>query len=445
MKDKKDQNIRVLFISAYFPPDQTIASLRTGKFAKYLAKRENWVIDVICAETTKQRNLEVEVPKDAVHLVEDFSFSVRQKLKSYKNKILKGKGESRNSQTGANSNGFFRKIKVALYPSEISFPDKYFFWMIEARKVIKSLVKKNNYDVVFTSAGPVSSTYLGYWVNKKYGLPWIADFRDLWSQNHVYANKKFKWFNNIEKYYEKKWLKRAGKIVTVSKPLADQMKKMHNRDIFVINNGFDPEDFKEIKASLPEDKFVITYTGLIYYPEQDPGPMFEAMRILKNNSPELYNRTEVHFYVPDLNNNIFQIAADLNDAIYFHEPVTYQRCLEIQKSSSALLVLEWNDALNKGILTGKVFEYMAAGRPIISIGSHSSSISELLNETGRGVSLNSPQEIAEWITRSAGLYFSGGESSGFDLDDNRIAGYTRENQANVIMDLISEMADAKNV
>ena len=247
------------------------------------------------------------------------------------------------------------------------------------------------WDLVVSTFGPYINHIVAYKI-KKNGLAsnWIADFRDLWVDHHIYQGI---WpFRKIEKIMEGRLMELASLITTVSFPLAQVLRHKYGQKVHVVENGFDPEDLELIgrKIIFPfDDKIRILYTGNIYPKKQDPSPLFYAISEL--NKDVRYNkklkRLEVLFFGKNLD-TIHKLITKYNVGPFVRCGgfVSRQTSMNMQRHADILLFLEWDHKKAEGVLTGKLFEYLWAGPVIWAIGIHSDSIAgKLISENGFGI------------------------------------------------------------
>ena len=164
------------------------------------------------------------------------------------------------------------------YTAFFGYPDEEKKWEKIAVKSAEKILGKEKFDAILSSSSPVISHIIAGKMAKKYKIPWIADFRDLWTQNHNYP---FPWWRRIfEEKLEKKTLKSADFLVTVSPAWSEKLKKLHtNKKTESITNGFNPEEMNEKQPSLV-DKFTITYAGQLYAGRQDLDIFFRSLKEL---------------------------------------------------------------------------------------------------------------------------------------------------------------------
>ena len=284
--------------------------------------------------------------------------------------------------------------RLVYIPYEIiTYPDPMRGWYKYAVRAGDRLLQGEQIDAILSSSHPETCHLIAKTLAEKHQIPWIADLRDLWTQHH-YPNHCFL-RRIIEKRLELRTLEKANALVTVSRPLADDLGHLHtHKPVYVITNGFDPEDACFVPPELT-DKFTITYTGVLYDGKRDPSMLFQALRNLISDGVIDPERVEVRFFGsqdPWLFDEIK--GAGLEGVVKVFGFVPRDQALQRQRESQLLLLLLWNNPKEKGVYTGKVFEYLAAGRPIIALGGPDESVVEdLLNETQTGHYISSLEDL----------------------------------------------------
>ncbi|NLV28533.1 MAG: glycosyltransferase family 4 protein [Methanomicrobiales archaeon] len=278
----------------------------------------------------------------------------------------------------------------------LSFPDFSSYWVKPAIKQAEKLIMEQKIDLIFSTYGPSGCHIVGSYLSQKYKIPWIADYRDLWCDNPVYSYSKAR--KKIESSYEEKILFSSDYITTVSKPLINQLKKRFNdKPIESIPNGFDERILLNI--SKPENFFSIVYTGRLYQGKQDPEPLFHVLSRLIKNRDISASDIRIYFY-GDNDLWLIQMVNDyhLQDIVSFYGHVNRADALYAQKTAQILLLLTWNDPEQEGIITGKVYEYLASGRPILAIGhNNEKDLKYLLEKTGTGVHVTSNELLEKYL------------------------------------------------
>lgn len=292
-------------------------------------------------------------------------------------------------------------IDRLVYPLNeiITYPDAQRGWYKHAIQAGDQILQEVKIDAILSSSKPETCHLIARDLAEKYQIPWVADLRDLWTQNPYSNHCALRRF--AEKRLELRTLGKASALVTVSKPLADDLSCLHtHKPVYVITNGFDPE---EACFDPPEltDKFTITYTGALYGGKRDPAMLFDALKNLLSDGVIDPDRVEVRFFGskdPWLFDEIRN--ANLDGIVKISGFVPREQALQRQRESQLLLLLLWNNPEEKGVYTGKVFEYLAARRPIIALGGPEESVvKDLLNETRAGHYTSSLEDLEAALSR----------------------------------------------
>ena len=276
-----------------------------------------------------------------------------------------------------------------------AYPDPEKDWYSHAIDAGNALFQKEKFDAIISSSSPVTSHLIAKELKREYHLPWIADLRDLWTQNHYYSHNLIRKF--VERKLELKTLSMADALVTVSLPLAEKLKILHKKETYVITNGFDPEEINNLNDSLTS-KFTITYTGSLYRGEQDPSKLFRAFEEIISKKFVDPKDFEIRFYGPKedwLKKEIKDYG--LQEIVKCYGMIDRALAIEKQRESHVLLLLSWDDPGVDGIYTGKLFEYLAAQRPILCIGGSKGVVKKLLEETNAGIFATTTEEIKNVI------------------------------------------------
>jgi glycosyltransferase involved in cell wall biosynthesis len=269
----------------------------------------------------------------------------------------------------------------------ISYPDDRKGWKSFATNGAEDYFKHQRVDILLSSSAPVTSHFIAKDLKKKYKIPWVADLRDLWSDNHYFILTHGPLIHWFRRRLEKKTLKSADAIVTVSPKWVDKLKVLHpNQKIMSITNGYDP-DFLAGKSKPLTTKFTITYTGSIYTGAQDPSKLFVVLRDLITEGSLNQSDVEVRFYGPNVEWLESEIQLNkLSDIVKQCGPISREESYKKQQESQILLLLNWEDKRETGWYPLKIFEYLAASRPILAIGgSGKDETKSLIDETCAGV------------------------------------------------------------
>jgi hypothetical protein len=427
---------KILFVAATFYPLNKVSVLRMGQWVKYLAKN-GYEVTVL---TTKKYSfmgsldLVVKLPNNVKIVEIDFlPFFLKKTVLT-----------DQINHAGFNDNIYNIKLIVRKIRNYIgNFFDLYDFWINPAYKEALKLYEKERFDFIISSFSPPASHIIAHKVKKKYPkLKWIADFRDLWAYNHIIRAKSF--LGVLERYKEKRILKNVDKIITVSKPLSEIMENVYNnKEVYTIENGFDPEEFPNWKKDLIikpkiKNKLIISYLGTIYPEKRDPSILFEAVNELIDEKIISKEQIEIDFYGDNkkqLEDIIFKKNYNKYKIINIRGFVSRNESLKIQKESDLLLFLEWNDISAKGVLTGKLFEYLVSGTPILSIGiTNKNAAGEIIEKTKTGKLFINKTDLKEELIR----IFKTKQIAFYKPDIKEIEKFSRDKQVEKLINILNE-------
>ncbi|MBK5970505.1 MULTISPECIES: glycosyltransferase [Thiorhodovibrio] len=375
--------MRILIVSAYFPPLNSIASLRPYTWAKYWSQAGHDVSVLTTEKAPSVSDLQLvlddsvkclEVPIPELALLKRFKAP-----EDTRRAVTQGAAEEHSNSVPAEKAHLWRSLKVSVTRPLDRFrksrgifltarmPDHHDLWIKPAFRA----VAQTHWDLVVSTYGPYACHLVAMRLKQRRRANyWIADFRDMWTQNHIFPGL---WpFTHVEEWLERRVLRTADAVTTVSAGLARQIESKHGCKAHVIENGFDPDDYRElspVRAFPQDEKFRILYTGTLYPGRQDPAPLFQAINELRREGFAQANRLRVIFAGSRLD-NIDSLAKQnqVSDLVECNGLVPRDRALRMQRDADLLLFPEFDAGRREGILTGKLFEYLASGTDILGIG-----------------------------------------------------------------------------
>lgn len=380
--------MRILFITFYFPPYNSIGAVRTGKMAKYLLLLGHEVRVITAKDQPLQASLSLEVP------VGDVTYTPWYNVNCFAELILGGR--KRVVTKGYATNTRSLKWFGAVYKNLTNLPDGQIGWYPFAVAAGRSMISKWKPDVIFASGMPATSLLVAHSLAYQSGIPWVGELRDLWLDNPYLDLPS--WRRRLESRLERKVMGTASGFVTVSDPLADTLRQRFNRPVEIVTNGFDPEDYPSNVTATLDSVLRIVYTGMLYEGRRDPTALFEAVSELGVEK----NRVRIDFYgrYLDVLNPLIECFG-LQKNVVIHEPVPHEEALCIMANADVLLLLLWQDPKEKGSFTGKLFEYLGARRPILVIGPEDNVAAQLVRDVRSGIVINSVDKIKtqlrEWL------------------------------------------------
>lgn len=309
---------------------------------------------------------------------------------------------------------------------------------------LSNFIEKNkhtsfNYDVIVSSHGPSSCHKIASYIKTRNPkIFWVADYRDLWSQNEndIYSNKQ----RSLLEIDELETLQNSDLITTVSNGFRNQLGKLfYNKKIIIIPNGHDRYS-SDVEENLNSSKQIgreisISFTGNYYKDSQNIKPFLRALKKFNKDHQDI--RLKLYVY----GNRIKEIErlADrekiIDRQVFIMGHVNREQILNIQKDSDLLLNLE-NNIQDSGAIPGKIYEYICSGTPIITIGGEENSeIKDVLARTKSGISFGSTsQDIYNHFKK-----FVKNKKDLFNPDINAIMLESRKNHATKLLSEINNM------
>jgi glycosyltransferase involved in cell wall biosynthesis len=430
--------LRILIVTTYFPPLNSIASLRSYSWAKYWHEAGHYVT-VLTTTKYKEPSSDLPVINPGFQLIEvpmpSFVYLLKKDYKTSKNpKAHKKKffGSLRK-----HLHNFFHYIreKKGIF-NACRMPDFTDLWINPA---YKSLRKGDAWDLVISTYAPYAAHLLAYKIKKNgKAKKWIADFRDAWVDNDIYPG--IFPLNYIEKLLESYCMRKADLITTVSEPYAKSFYQKYGKNkVKIIENGFDREDLSNLDSApifSNDGKFRIVYTGSIYTDKRDPLPLFESIKELSQN-PEnepFLDRLEVIFAgPPNVRVQSFIQELDISKWVKIIGMLPREAALKMQRDANYLLFLPWTDLGVDGVLTGKLFEYLSSKTPIIAVGGKGLEASQkLILDNNAGLVLNTREDIKAFLMKN----LKNVDTKKFQIDSKFLDQYDRKALALKLLQLI---------
>ncbi len=383
---------KILIITYYWPPSGGAGVQRWLKYSRYLPDNQIQPI-VVTVDPQKasypviDNSLLYEVPSSVkVHFTDTFEPFEMYRIVSRKKQIPFA--------------GFANEGKLTMFKKFVRFirgnffiPDARIGWNKYAFAKCCALIEKENIDTILVTSPPQSSQLIGLRLKKKYKLKWIADVRDPWTDIYYYDKLLHTaWAKKKDLKYEREVLENADEIIVVSQSIKNIFAKksptISANKIHVIPNGFDENDFKSKTVGISND-FIITYTGTITGDYK-----IEAFLIALKNLINQNKETKIKLrFVGSVSGEIKNI---LEKHLKFHVDivphVAHAASVNYLLSSTILLLAIPDVKDNEGILTGKLFEYLASQKYILCLGPPHGDAAQIISECGAGGTWDYDQE-----------------------------------------------------
>ena len=369
---------RALIITYYWPPAGGSGVQRWLKFVKYFrdfdiepivytVKNPNYTIN--------DKSLLREIPKN---------IEVLKQPIWEPNKLFSFFGKKSKQSAGFLNNkpSLFGKI-LQYVRANYFIPDARKFWINPSVNYLKKYIKENTIDVIITTGPPHSAHLIGLKLKEDLQLKWIADFRDPWTEidyfHHLPLTQK-----SLKKhqYLEKKVVEKADAVLVVGNTMKQNYLKF-NKNIFIITNGFDDEMIsEEVKM---DTKFTFTHIGLMNS-DRNPILFWEILQEIGKEIPQFLKDLQVNL-IGKIDKEVLVSVSDnnLTQNVKSIDYVPHNKIGNYQKASQILLLVVNNVPSAKGIITGKIFEYLKAERPILAIAPIHGDLATIIKDTNAGL------------------------------------------------------------
>lgn len=396
---------RALIVTYYWPPAGGPGVQRWLKFVKYFKEfgvepivyiPENPNYPLVDENFSAEIPSNVEVIKHPIKEPYRFAkFFSKKKTKQMSSGIIPKKDSSAIE-------------KLMLYVRGNFFiPDARVGWVKPSVKYLSDYLENNAVDVVITTGPPHSLHLIGKQLKKELNVKWIADFRDPWTTIHYHKSLRLnKTSEKKHKALEAAVLNTADVVTVTSPTTKKEFEEITNKPIEVITNGFDITEEVNYNRDL---KFSISHIGSLLS-ERNPKNLWYILAEICKKNTSFKKDLELKFagaVSDEVKESLSEFNLDENSKFLGY--VSHFEALKLQNESQVLLLVEINSAETRAIIPGKLFEYLAAKRPIIALGPYKSDIEAIVDETksGRFFDYSEDKELKNEILRLYKQYKTG--------------------------------------
>ncbi len=429
---------KVLIITYYWCPSGGSGVQRWIKFVKYLSQL-GWQPTVYVPENPEYPSVDNSFEKDIPNDVRIIKKPIWEPYNIYRTLLGKKKQKITSGFISAKEGKSWKdKLAIAIRGNFL-IPDPRKFWVNPSVRFLRKYVIENNIDTVITTGPPHSMHLIGMGLKK--ALPsvrWIADFRDPWTEIVYFKDLHLTYFaKKYHQYLEKKVLQRADDVIVVSKQMQQDFRRL-GKDTIIITNGFDTDDYSNITDKKEDNFFTISHIGTLTE-NQNPYKLWEVLSEICKQNTDFKQKLRIRL-VGKVDFSVFAEIKkyDLEDNLSFSDYIPHSEVIEEQqKADVLLLLLVHNRQVAKGILTGKLFEYLAVKRPLLAIGNTESDVADVLRETqvGKIVDFEDTKILKQTILN----YFDAFQKGNLNTLTSNIEKYTRQNLTKELVDLLTKM------
>lgn len=302
-------------------------------------------------------------------------------------------------------------------------PDTARFWMERAKKTVLDIIDKEGIDLIYTTSAPYSDHLLGRYIKRKRpDVKWVVDFRDEWTNNpYILDNPYNPIRTSIEKKMELSVLLESDARITNTPVMRQNFidnNGLSEDNFYFIPNGYDIEDFADFDLKKPENKkMTFVYTGALYG-RRKPDTFFQALKELKEEGA-IEPETILVKLIGNYHQDKLQAQIDSYNLTKEFEIVGYvphNVCISHQLSCDVLVLIEGTGRGANAFYTGKVFEYMNTGRPVLAILPEGVAM-DLVKESRIGLTANT--DDVEKIKENIKQYYNSWKEGNLDFDPDR--------------------------
>ncbi len=364
---------KVLVITYYFPPAGGAGVQRTLKFVKYL-REFGWDPIVLTARNADypvyDRSLFAELPPDLTI----YRAPIVEPYRLYRKFTGKRADESLDVATLSRDPQQKQKLTERFSEwvrSSFFIPDARMAWLYPAYFYGRRILKTHQIAILFSSAPPYTTHLIALKLKGYPNLPWVADFRDSWIGWLSAPQWRPTWARALERRMEEKVLQQADRVLTVTHGVKEDLlsRHPHLRDERWIHlpNGYDAADLQNVEAVPRTAQLIITYTGTLYGPRR-PTTLIAALERLLQQEPQIKHKLMVRFVGRVADEIVAQIQASPSATMFEFIPyVSHPKSLSYLLATDIALLIIDDAPVNRGIITGKVYEYIGARKPIFAV------------------------------------------------------------------------------
>ncbi len=434
---------KVLIITYYWPPSGGAGVQRWLKFVKYLPGC-GWEPVIYCPENPEYPENDPSLEKDIPPGITMLRQPIWEPYTAYKKLSGRKKEEKINAAflTEKEKNPLIEKLSVWIR-GNLFIPDARKFWIKPSVKFLTSWLAGHHCDVIISTGPPHSMHMIGLALARRTGIPWLADFRDPWTNIDFYKDLRLsRWADRKHHRMELEVLRQANAVTVISNLMASGFRGIHDRNYDVITNGYDHEDTAQVINAEPDSKFSLAHIGTLVS-TRNPVILWKALSELNVELKGFSNHLEIKL-VGKVDHSVRSSvsAAGLDPYLKKTDYLPHDQVIAEQVRSRVLLLIINNTPNAKMILTGKFFEYLAAHRPILCIGPSGGDAAKILHETGAGclVEFDDLQGMKNSIR---GLYqdYLDGRLNG---SGHGIEKYSRKELTGVLAKVLGRISDDPN-
>lgn len=429
---------RVLIITYYWLPSGGAGVQRWLKFVKYL-RDFGWEPIVYVPENPEYPSEDFSFEKDIPEELEVIKRPIWEPYNIYR-RLAGKKGEKINAGFIAENKKSGWKDKLSIWiRGNFLIPDPRRFWVKPSIKFLSKYLQEKPVDAVVTTGPPHSMHLIGLGLKRHFPqIPWVADFRDPWTNIDFYKDLNLTWFSDkIHHKMERKVVQNTDCVVVVSNHMVKEFSAFNPNRLELITNGFDDSDIENVAVLLDSD-FSLSHIGTLNA-ARNPVSLWKVLSEISRENETFREDLKIQL----IGKVDFSVLEDLEryglaENLVKTDYLSHDKAIKKQQSSQILLLLINNSQNAKGVLTGKFFEYLAAKRPILAVGPTDGDVADVLDETHAGRIVDFDDEAA---MKSIVLeYYNQYKKGKLEVDSHSVEKYSRRELTRQLADLLNNLS-----
>ena len=374
---------RLLVITYYWPPTGGSGVQRWVKFCKYLPQY-GWQPVVYTPENPERLAYDESLLKDVPECAEIIRTRISEPYAAYRRLIGGKAGRSEVNPVSGGEKTAVQRLSLWVR-GNFFVPDPRVSWVRPSVRYLKGYLKEHPVDAVVTTGPPQSMHLIGLGLKKSLGLKWIADFRDPWTEMFYYKHLELgRRADRRHHELERQVLDGADTVIAVTPYVRDDFAARTQTPVALITNGFDEDDFAGVRPAVHEGKFTIEHTGL-FAADGNPLNLWDVLAEKCVNDPEFASKLQIRLSGKTDSEVTEAIRSrGLGDNLVDLGYLPHDEVVAEQMGADILILPLRREPEYAKVLPGKIFEYLAAGRPVLGIGQEDGAAAEVLRDAGAG-------------------------------------------------------------
>ena len=431
---------RVLVIAYYWPPSGGSGVQRWVKFCKYLPSL-GWQPVVYAPEGADYPSLdpsfEAEVPPE----VEVLRGPIWEPYAAYRKLLGGGKASTQVTEISSGPKTWKQRLSLWIR-GNVFVPDPRVGWVRPSVKRLKKYLAEHPVDVVVTTGPPHSVHLIGQRLHKALGIPWIPDFRDPWSRMYYLKHLPMTagTWHRLRRM-EQQVLDQCSTVLACTPFVQQEFQAQTLTPVACITNGFDEEDFRGRQLSRKDGHFNLAHIGLLAA-DGNPLLLWQVLGSMAAEDPAFRSALRLRLSGKVDAEVLAAIgAAGLAENVVALGYCDHAAAIREQRAATVLLLPLRNDPEYRPILPGKLFEYLAARRPVLGIGQTDGAMAQVLSQTQAGITVDwaDAKGLRTFLQQAWEQFRSGGVPA----TAGNIAPYTRRATARALAALLSQVCEIR--